>query len=540
MTNFHLPVDGSILVVDDNPDEALPLIRLLSSRGIACTYYSGIDDDELPNTPSQKIRLAFFDIQLYGGSSAHNYAQTILRLQERLIPEDNGPFILVLWSSRLDDLADVVEEQVLSIASKRKPLCILRLEKSDLFETDFDDSQLKALMDDIDTKLAVSFKNEDLEQIKKVINEGIISPARKKIKNGAIEKITEALNQGLQKKADSFQLFTEWESMVCQAAGKTVRSYCDLHKDREHWAENIKYIIYRMAYAQAGQNLDKLDENEFIKNALKTLTHTFLDDLGNKINNSANIASQINLDRNNLSFTNSLKGSAYKLKWLPTKGYSFYKENTLVPPGSKSEDLEKIRKKVKAHFQSSKDVSSHDAVDDVIDSYLSIKPEINSKLHIDSITTAHIQPGNVYLRNDIDIDRRKKLLETYFSCNDEKCAFSDNQIDEIKFVELEVTPPCDFAQTKWLKLRILPGVLIPEELREGLRKIGSFYQVAPILKFNGLKYKLVFDCRLFKSSDEAAIQALGAPLFRLRHELHADIISHLSSHISRLGITFLE
>ncbi|MFL9839315.1 hypothetical protein ABS768_17705, partial [Flavobacterium sp. ST-75] len=64
MADFQLPSDGSVIVIDDKISEAIPLIKLLSKKGIATTYYSG-KDTELPLQPLQKIRLAFVDIQLF-------------------------------------------------------------------------------------------------------------------------------------------------------------------------------------------------------------------------------------------------------------------------------------------------------------------------------------------------------------------------------------------------------------------------------------------------------------------------------------------
>ena len=64
MGAFQPPRDGSVLIIDDRVEEALPLLKLLSQGGVACTYYSG-KDNELPERPIQKIRLAFIDIQLF-------------------------------------------------------------------------------------------------------------------------------------------------------------------------------------------------------------------------------------------------------------------------------------------------------------------------------------------------------------------------------------------------------------------------------------------------------------------------------------------
>ena len=47
-----LPTLGSVVLLDDNIHEALPIIKAFSKRGVSLTYYQGIIPDELPELPN--------------------------------------------------------------------------------------------------------------------------------------------------------------------------------------------------------------------------------------------------------------------------------------------------------------------------------------------------------------------------------------------------------------------------------------------------------------------------------------------------------
>ena len=62
---MSLPINGRITIIDDQFDQALPIINVLSKNKQAYTYYSGDlqflpNQDEVPND----IRLLFLDINL--------------------------------------------------------------------------------------------------------------------------------------------------------------------------------------------------------------------------------------------------------------------------------------------------------------------------------------------------------------------------------------------------------------------------------------------------------------------------------------------
>ena len=465
-----------------------------------------------------------------------------MRLLDRLIPEKNGPYILILWTAFAQD-ADTVESQVFSqLTLSRRPLAVIRLEKTSYFESYNDTSEKDSLILEINTALKSRFSQKDLNEINQVIDSEWNSLSVYKLKPGAIEKILKELNGQLKGIADSFQLFTVWEGMINKASGETVENYSSLHEINDHWTVNLKNSIFRMAWAQLGQNTKKADSEEILKNALRTMNSTFLDVAENHCQEFPGLSNEIQFNKNHILFIKKIKGIEYKIKWITTSDkYQLYVNDALVPSGSKGLSFDQIRQK-------GRNPAEIDDLKNLVDHYASVTPSINSKLLIDTNAPDHVQPGNVYCKDVSAWKRRQTLLKNYYKDNPGKAIvinkqgqflLSNQEIKKFKFIELEVTPVCDFAQDKWVKYRMLPGIMIPEKYDKERKDGDNFFATIPIVKINGENYKMIFDFRLLKSIDKSG-HNLPKPSFRLRNELSASILSRLSSHASRIGITFVE
>ncbi|MBU0713530.1 hypothetical protein KJ762_12205 [bacterium] len=540
MTDYQLPFDGSVLIIDDKIEEALPLIKLLSKNGIASTFYTGTRDSELPIAPAQKIRLAFIDIQLFPASNSYTYAQNILRLLERIIPDNNGPYILLVWSKLEDVHAAELENQVISPAFAKRPVIFLRLSKASYFDTVSDES-LQEQLEEAYSDLKTRFANDDLTAIKDVINSKMPARTILKAKPDALKSISDKMRVELEK-ADAFHLFTIWENLINKAAGKTVGSFSNLYRTDKYWTKNLKSGIYRMAHAQLGKVIDSVDDNDLIRNAIITLNRSFLDVLENDINETIDLSSIIRINRTAVSFTKSMNNTEYTIMWKVRLG-----KFKLLINGRKV--LEKTNIERIAGYGNT--VDEQDITRKLVEEYVSISPEINTRLLIEFPTSKSIQPGNVYKIEDIHWNRKRSLLANYYIANNDilgkndtgQYKVSNGELKKIIFVELEVTPLCDYAQNKWLKSRLLPGLLVPERYAKTLEKnkSESLYKIIPLIKINGQCYKLVFNFHLLKSVDiEKDDRKLIQPLFRVKKEVCADIRSRLSSHANRIGITAIE
>jgi hypothetical protein len=91
-----------IVAIDDELTELERLIDSLRQLGLACISYNYPSQKPSDETDTSGLRLLFIDINLIGGSSPGNHANTLnaaMRLINQLIKEDNGPYALITWSS---------------------------------------------------------------------------------------------------------------------------------------------------------------------------------------------------------------------------------------------------------------------------------------------------------------------------------------------------------------------------------------------------------------------------------------------------------
>ncbi|GEM_PF-3282234 len=610
MKNYQFPLDGSVVIIEDKIEEALPLIKLLSHEGIATTYYTGADL-ELPKKPIQKIRLAFVDIQLFGPSDSHSYAQNILKKLDSIIPEDNGPYILIVWSKTEDINAETLEREVMSWT--KPPVVVLRLNKTYFFTTFVDESTRDVLIERVDSSLRTRFQTDDMSAVKKAIKDSYQHSVTLKAKENALQAISKELLSKLSG-VDILQLFAVWENCINKTSGKIVESFSSLHKSDEYWRDNLRSTMCRMAHTQLGKRIDSVDDNELIKNAIKTLNQIFLGVLENTTFQNDDLLKAIKIDKDIVSFSRNENGKKYEIRWLVKSGeYQLYVDEKVFPVGEKPKKKDKISHLSKRGIGDSEKA----LIKCFIDEYLSIEPDINTKLFLDFNVFFNECPGIIYKKSVRGTyKRRRKLLENYlkpeskifeknriigkrqiekarlnwnnvsqtlirngarkktpnsilFNLNSEQTkdldskalnvlknaqedqtyVIKDNKLKEIIFIELNVVPACDHAQKKWIKMkvRLLPGIMLPEEYSEDLKgknDVGAslaMYNTMPLLKIDNQCYQCAFDFRLLKSEDvPKIIRKRRKPWFKIRGEVLSDILSRLSSHASRVGVTFIE
>ena len=137
---MNLPMNGGVVVIDDNMREALPLLKQLSKEGISYSYYDGTPHD-YPENPLDSVRIVFTDMQLdessYGGNkSSKNVLGSLISGLNALIGKDNGPYIIFVWSKNeaqyLLDFKKMINEEN---ALECKPLDIISMEKAECFVT---------------------------------------------------------------------------------------------------------------------------------------------------------------------------------------------------------------------------------------------------------------------------------------------------------------------------------------------------------------------------------------------------------------------
>lgn len=427
-----LPKSGRVVVIDNNIDEALPLLKVLSKNNVPTAYFTG-EIEELPDRNLENIRLMFLDLKLIEVTVEKTIFSTLIKVLKKIISEQNGPYALILWTVHELDYKDKLSEMFRDELNKIKPVITLALQKFHYFETN--------------------------DSGKKIPVENALALIENKIK-------AELKNVGI------FHIFSMWENLVHKSAGAIVNDFSSFYSQDDNWNVNMSRIFWKLARAYGGKNIEIENANEITKNALFTFNNTFLDAL----------ESNIRINR--------------------------------------SEEEDEIK------------FESGEIKDEIKDE---IKAKINSKLLLVESDSSP-KPGNIY-----ETDNKKKeitlKIEELYKGDINSYSSKEDLIQRTRYIFVEVSPYCDYAQDKWRVHRILQGLLWPGEHSDKIKK-ADFIYTSPVFEIKKAVYKFVFDLRYLDSVSLGELED-SIPLLRIRHELLVDIQSHLARHINRPGVISL-
>ncbi|MDH7554125.1 MAG: hypothetical protein QHH74_10735 [Spirochaetota bacterium] len=255
-SGFVFPLNGRVVIIDDNIEEAMPLMNLLSRHCIPFTYFDG-NKDNLPEKPVDNVRIIFLDIQLEGMEGVQNEKtklSALFNVIKKVIGDKPDLYIIIAWTKHDELIPDIKNEKSLPA-----PLLFLNLEKA-------------------------KCKNKNGEYDLSIINSNLIN---------------EINNFG------AFKFFLEWENIVHESAGRTVNEISSIITRDDNWNQNINEVLRMLAEAYAGQQAD----NNFGLTAMLAINNLLLDIIENRIQNTKNNTSSIiNNQTVNLNNINKIKG----------------------------------------------------------------------------------------------------------------------------------------------------------------------------------------------------------------------------------------
>lgn len=264
------PRCGKVLVIDDQIEEAMPLLNLLGKKGVPTMYYSGKLND-LPAEPFNEIRLVFCDLKFNVAPDAKSVASNVFSILKSLISTNNGPYILLVWSTHGADYFQDLQETLRS--GEIKPEFILQLDKGEFFVSEDNGIYFDQMIDSV---AELDLDPIDEERVKQWINEKThtLRSSKREPIPGALEKIEKTLEEEL-KKANLFHLFVLWENTIAKSAVQTVNSIYEAIPDSIPREKKLRAMLFYLSHYRLEKQMDEADDETKFQAAMDSLNEIF-------------------------------------------------------------------------------------------------------------------------------------------------------------------------------------------------------------------------------------------------------------------------
>lgn len=475
-----------VLVVDDNETDGNALIASFSKLGVGALYFRGVPE-ELPESKLRGLRLLALDMQLQEGLAGDDTAtlSPLLTLLDRLLADDNGPFIIIGWTNH-PGLLNEFKNRFIKLKPLLKPCFFVRIPKSEV-------------------------RND-------------ATPAK-----FDIDKIVRRLEAEMENWTP-INLIMRWEQLAHDAASGTTASISGLvvenpsdespaSSNEEIWRKGMVEILGTLARASAGKTID--DDSSAVRALFYTLNPIHFDCL--------DCLSQQASDGSNHSVIGNVLRSVSPLQDVRKVGAL---NNMILLEKTPHADTVSRPGNVyilgeldgKWPFFEMAGIRFGALVHDLFD------PTSVDKLNEHTKTTEESQTAQSTTGGLVEqlSRQRKELMDELKNFLKKKC----------KPILVEITPACDFAQRKHVNIRLVAGLLVPHT-DICLIKTADFVRKLPVLKLDGEPEPqyLFLDAHFLVGicPRDFGIQ----PAFRLRKQLLVDIQAWFAAHAARPGYVSL-
>ena len=277
MGNYNLPRYGRVAIVDDNREEVEIVQRVFAEQGIPYIFYYYPEMREDKQKQADGIRLLFLDVMLEEGAYGEdNILSTLRRTIESVIPANNGPYAIILWTDKPEWKEEVINYMSEKLCDEKttKPTFIEAIDKND-----FATSETTGLIQ----KLNVFYEKQNMLAFLMEIENDMMSVPSCVLKSFTYRFISDFSNEELMKLLLRLAVTETGNCDSPQNATKTIlRQIADLIRNR---------YMEEVANAQTVDKLASLWSFDFTdSSAIEAM------DLGNNIEQIATFNTALNVN----------------------------------------------------------------------------------------------------------------------------------------------------------------------------------------------------------------------------------------------------
>ena len=296
----------------------------------------------------------------------------------------------------------------------------------------------------------------------------------------------------------AYSYMLNWENQIHSSADRTLQDVFSSYHSYENWAENSNFIISKLGESYTGRsNYKLLTPEDKVKNAFQAFNNVFYD-------------------------TQEYSTSITTI----SKPQELIYDISKVDVGS----IGSINKKLLLTLDTGSIEYSGVISEDLNDK--------SDKIFEDVLNNSF---NRKFIENEIKrTNSDKEDREIQKLLNKEASKIRKEIREDWKKIYLVVTPLCDFVQRKNSNNRVVKGMLIKSDYIDYIDDKSEAIFISPKFSDNGTEWILVINYRYFFTSIDCKSVKYIKPIFRIRHQLLAEIQSKLARHITRQGVLFIE
>ncbi len=492
------------LVVDDNFEEIVPVIRALSDSGIGCAYFDGTPPSGGPgDNQLDGVRIAFMDMhmsdEVTDDAPARHAADYLCQLIGQHPPSTVGIFCFTKYTEEIEDFTSFIYNNL----DRNKIMFVESIEKPHYDNNDEVVNLIKSKINELTENKVASRLLAFWEQ---VVHEAT---------NDTLGSLTEiALGAGAQEPDE--------QNDKIENSLRTVLSVL-ASGAKERRATDGKASIDALFDALSAVQQDRMEYNQSKK----------LKEIKEAAEKFKNILDGVEKD------IKEIRGAAQNAQFVKqAKHRASFRVN--IVKGENDEEISLSNKDVKKVFEEIEEGILNEKTNRLPDDLIgNLNAFIN--LSFEAVDGEPMRPGTIFKAvNDSII--------SYNACNHKELfgtTSSDDSLDKLVPIIVEVSPFCDHAQGKVSLPRFVGGCLVPEEQAGGLlgradylwQQAGPLYfpeRVFPEEGCGGV-YRLVLNAHVQTARDNLSDVELK-PMARVRRNTLLDIQAWLARHGSRPGV----
>jgi hypothetical protein len=237
-----LPINGRVAIIDDQINQARPIMQELSKRKIPFAYYDGNPENLPTQEEDNNLRVLFLDINLIDNAvhPVKTLYPVVFANVDRIVSAKNFPYILICWSRNRDEYKEIIEKLYNDLPNK-KPIASIQMIKSDFFSLDGE-------------------KTENYDQNIE----------------GLFKQIADALTTHV-----TFNNLLMWENHIHKAIDNALSESLSIIEN--DWDASANWIFTKWSFASAGKNYNSYTPLEKAKAAYHTLNHFLYENIENEI-----------------------------------------------------------------------------------------------------------------------------------------------------------------------------------------------------------------------------------------------------------------